>query len=182
MLDRFRIAGLVWVMSVAFCISGRGEDAAGIVAKTGYGNFLLDDNGTLRQFLLSGGRDGSQFDPDSWRPARGDKVAVSFHLNENKLVVDQATLAEAGPLTPTGLASPIEVEIVKAGRSGVRVRIASGHTLLFLFDRELQRIPSGWMPLAGEKAIISYRVERGGPFGPGRFGVNYVAERLEKTP
>ena len=166
--------------SLMFVMTGWGEEASGLVAKTGYGNVVLDDGGTMRAFSLSARR--TLYAPEMWRPARGDQVQVSFYVDGNKLVVSKMELVEAGPETPPAdFCSPVAVEIVESGKSGVRAKIPSGHVLKFHYVKKTQKIPLGWMPIAGEKASLTFTCERGGPFGPGVFGVNYVIGTIEKV-
>ena len=77
----------------------------------------------------------------------------------------------------TDLASPVEVEITETGRSGIRAKIPSGQIVRFAYDRGVQRLPAGWVPVVGEKARVTFRLdaERG-------FTVGYWAQNLEKLP
>ena len=172
------MVGLLYLL--LFVATGLGEEISCLVNKVGYGNVVLDDGGTMRAFSLSAKR--TQYVPEMWRPANGDKVKASFYVDGNKLVITQMELVEAGPDTPPAdLSSPLDVEIVESGKSGVKAKIPSGHVLKFQYVKRTQKIPLGWMPMAGEKANLSFTCKRGGPFGPGAFGVNYVIGTIEKV-
>ena len=165
---------------VALVATGWADEVVGKVTDTGFGSFMLDDAGTLRQFNLSSRN--TAYEPTAWRPTSGDEIRVAFTPIQNRrgttvLAVDQATLVKAGPHTLVDLASPVEVEITETGRSGIRGKIPSGQIVRFAYDRGVQRIPAGWVPVVGEKARVTFRLdaERG-------FTVGYWAQNLEKLP
>ena len=172
---------IVWmcVVFAALCAPrGWSDDAKGVITDTGLGSFTIDEVGTLRQFNLSS--KNTVYAPATWRPTKGDSVSLTFTPIANKrgntvLAVDLVTLVKAGPDTLVDLSSPVAAEIVETGRSGVRARIAGGHILRFAYGRGVQKTPPGWVPVVGEKAKISFRIEPG--FG---FGLNYVADAIEK--
>ena len=165
---------------VALVAVGWADEVVGKVTDTGFGSFMLDDAGTLRQFNLSSRN--TAYEPTAWRPTSGDEIRVAFTPIQNRrgttvLAVDQATLVKAGPHTLVDLASPVEVEITETGRSGIRGKIPSGQIVRIAYDRGVQRIPAGWVPVVGEKARVTFRLdaERG-------FTVGYWAQNLEKLP
>ena len=172
---------LVCVVSAVLCATrGWGEESKGVISGTGLGSFTINDGGTLRQFNLSS--KNTLYAPATWRPMRGDDVRVAFTPIQNKrgntvLAVDRVTLVKAGPDTLVDVPSPAMAEIVETGRSGIRARIADGHVLRFAYGRGVRKSPPGWVPVVGEKAKISFRIEPG--FG---FGLNYVADAIEKSP
>lgn len=172
------VVALISVFAVV--AAGWADEVAGKVTDTGFGSFMLDEAGTLRQFNLSSRN--TVYEPTSWRPTSGDEIRVAFTAIQNRrgttvLAVDKATLVAAGPHTLVELASPVEVEITETGRSGIRGKIPSGQIVRFAYDRGVQRIPAGWVPVVGEKARVTFRLdaERG-------FTVGYWAQNLEKLP
>ena len=172
---------VVAMMAVMFIAApGWADEVAGKVADTSFGAFMLDEAGTLKQFNLSARN--TVYEPTTWRPTAGDEIRVTYTSIQNRrgatvLAVDTATLVKAGPHTLTDLASPVEVEITETGRSGIRGKIPSGQVVRFAYDRGVQRLPAGWVPVVGEKARVTFRVdaERG-------FTVGYWAQSLEKQP
>ncbi len=172
---------IVWTC-VAFAALGAargwGDNAKGLITDTGLGSFVLADAGTMRQFNLSS--KNTVYAPATWRPTKGDSVSLTFTPLANKrgntvLAVELATLVKAGPDTLVDLPSPVAAEILESGRRGIRARVAGGHVLRFAYGRGIQKMPVGWLPVAGEKTKISFRIEPG--FG---FGLNYVADKIEK--
>jgi hypothetical protein len=175
---KFALAALIAVMFIP--VSGRADEVAGKVADTSFGAFMLDDAGTLKQFNLSARN--TVYEPTTWRPTAGDEIQVTYTPIQNRrgatvLAVDTAMLVKAGPHTLTDLASPIEVEITETGRSGIRGKIPSGQIVRFAYDRGVQRLPAGWVPVVGEKVRVTFRLDadRG-------FTVGYWAQSLEKLP
>ena len=175
---KFAVAALIAVMSSA--VPSWADEVVGKVANTSFGSFMLDDAGTLKQFNLSARN--TVYEPATWRPTAGDEIRVTYTSIQNRrgatvLAVDKATLVKAGPHTLTDLASPVEVEITETGRSGIRAKIPSGQIVRFAYDRGVQRLPAGWVPVVGEKARVTFRLdaERG-------FTVGYWAQNLEKLP
>ncbi len=150
------------------------DQATGLVQSCARGSVTLDDNGTLRLFNLSSRQ--TVYEPLTWRPTVGDKVDFLFVVNKGTLVVNKATLLEAGPNTIADLASPAVVTIVEKGRSGVIGQLESGHTIRFASSRRTIWEPAGWLPTPGEKAEVKFQTvkER---FG---FGVVFDATRIAK--
>jgi hypothetical protein len=166
------------VLAALWGTNGWSEEVTGSVTEAGYGQFKLNDGDITRLFLLSG--KSSQYEPDTWRPAVGDELRVDFLVVPGRrgiatLSVVKATLLKAGPSTPVNMESPLAVELVEVGRSGVRARIPSGHILKFSPGRGAIYLPPGWVPMAGEKATINYRVQ------PQGFGIDYIMEKMEKV-
>ncbi len=172
------LAGVV--LAMAWGTTVRGEEVAGSVVELGHGTFKLNDGDITRLFNLSS--KGTQYEPDTWRPAVGDDVNVDFLVVPGRrggatLSVVKVSMLKAGPNTPADLRSPVAVEIIEVGRSGVRARIPSGHILKFNPGRGVVYQPPGWIPMPGEKAMITFRVQSE-RFG---FNIDYVMERMEKV-
>lgn len=175
-----KIAFATWMAASSIAVSGWADEVAGKVANTGFGSFMLDDAGTLRQFNLSARN--TAYEPATWRPTSGDEIRVTYTPTQGRrgktvLAVDVATLVQAGPQTITDLASPVDVEITETGRSGIRAKIPGGQIVRFAYDRGVQRIPAGWVPAVGEKARVVFRQD-----GGRGFAVGYWAQSLEKLP
>ena len=178
-MNRFlKIACMMMIALAGMNAATWADEVAGKVANTGFGSFMLDDAGTLRQFNLSARN--TVYEPTAWRPTSGDEIRVTYTPIQNKrgttvLAVDKATLVKAGPHTLVDLASPVEVEITETGRNGIRGKVPGGQIVRFAYDRGVQRIPAGWVPVVGEKARVTFRLdaERG-------FTVGYWAQSLEK--
>lgn len=172
------LAGVV--LAMAWGTTVRGEEVAGSIVELGHGTFKLNDGDITRLFNLSS--KGTQYEPDTWRPAVGDDVNVDFLVVPGRrggatLSVVKVSMLKAGPNTPADLRSPVAVEIIEVGRSGVRARIPSGHILKFNPGRGVVYQPPGWIPMPGEKAMITFRVQSE-RFG---FNIDYVMERMEKV-
>ena len=168
------------VLAAIWGTTARGEEVAGSVVELGHGSFKLNDGDITRLFNLSS--KGTQYEPDTWRPAVGDDVNVDFLVVPGRrggatLSVVKVTMLKAGPNTPGDLRSPVSAEIIEVGRSGVRARIPSGHILKFNPDRGVVYQPPGWVPMPGEKATITFRVQSE-RFG---FNIDYIMERMEKV-
>lgn len=175
-----KIAGAAMIASMLIAVPGWADEVTGKVADTSFGAFMLDDAGTLRQFNLSSRN--TSYEPTTWRPTSGDEVRVAYTPIQNRrgttvLAVDKAILVKAGAHTLVDLASPVDVEITETGRSGIRGKIPGGQIVRFAYDRGVQRLPAGWVPVVGEKARVTFRLdaERG-------FTVGYRAQNLEKLP
>ena len=175
---KFAVAALIAVMLIA--VPGWADEVAGKVADTSFGAFTLDDAGTLKQFNLSARN--TVYEPTTWRPTAGDEIRVTYTPIQNRrgatvLAVDKAALVKAGANTLTDLASPVEVEITETGRSGIRGKIPGGQIVRFAYDRGVQRLPAGWVPVVGEKARVTFRQD-----GEHGFTVGYWAQSIEKLP
>lgn len=178
MKTSLRVVFVALIAVVALVAVGWADEVVGKVADTGFGSFMLDDAGTLRQFNLSSRN--TSYEPSAWRPTSGDEIRVAYTPTPSRrgatvLAVDQATLVKAGPHTLVELVSPVEVEITETGRSGIRGKIPSGQIVRFAYDRGVQRNPAGWVPVVGENARVTFRLDadRG-------FTVGYWAQNLEK--
>jgi len=162
------LAGIVSIALIG--TTGRGDDikagtvksqeTKGLIKDTGFGSFVLDEKGTARQFNLSASK--SQYEPAVWRPAKGDQVSVVFTPIPKKdgnvvLAVDNVTLVKAGPDTVPDLKSPIVVEIVDTGRSGIKGKVPTGQIVEFSFERGSKRVPEGWVIAVGEKAKVEFK-------------------------
>lgn len=172
----------IWAVCGLLCcgLAMAEEPATGIVSETGYGDFKLDEKGTVRQFNLS--QKTSQFDPDAWRPTKGDKVTVTFTVTEtkrgSKLVVDKVTLVKAGPDTLLPPASPVTATVVEKGKTALLVKLAKGDGEMRLATgKKTEYLPVGWVPQAGEKVKIDFRVEKSRM----TYNVNFVADKVEKV-
>lgn len=159
--------------------AGPSEHAAGLIADTSFGSFQLNEKGTLRQFNLSSSK--TRYEPESWRPSKGDEVKVLFTPTEGRrggtvLAVDKLTLIKPGPDTVVNLDNPVVVEIVEVGASGVRAKLPKGQVIKFNFGRDTKRLPSGWVIAAGERARITFQIK------PNRFSgaSNYAIDQIEK--
>ncbi len=173
---------MVWGMMILVgSVVSFADEAAGRIADTGFGSFKLDEKGTLRQFNLSHSK--TVYEPTTWRPNEGDEVKVAFTATPNKrgdvvLAVDKLTMVKAGPSTIANLTSPVIVEIVETGSSGVKVKLPKGQIVKFDFGRNTKRLPAGWVMAVGEKAKITFEAK------VNRFTnrVGYAAEQIEKQP
>jgi hypothetical protein len=155
------------------------DETTGIVADTGFGSFTLDEKGTMRKFNLSSS--SSQYEPGGWRPTPGDELNVTFTVVPGKnggavLAVGKVTLVKAGPST-VAVTSPIVVEVVEVGKSGVNAKVPTGQIVKFNYQRSTQKIPVGWMPVIGNKAKLDVHFEK----GFGGFKVNYLIDKMEKV-
>ena len=59
---------------VALVAVGWADEVVGKVTDTGFGSFMLDDAGTLRQFNLSSRN--TAYEPTAWRPTSGDEIQI----------------------------------------------------------------------------------------------------------
>jgi hypothetical protein len=155
-----------------------GEEAAGRVTETGFNTLKMDDKGTLRQFHTSA---RTQYEPSTWRPGTGDEISITYAPGQSRrgvaiLAVGKMTLVKPGPETVTDLASPVVVEIVEVGSSGVRGRLPKGQVVKFATGRGTQRVPAGWVIAVGERARITFQAK------PNRFsgGLVFAVDRIEK--
>ena len=175
-----------WMMVVAGIVGlalapsvGAQDKVSGKVAETAFGKFKVDDGATPRWFSQS--QKTSSYQPESWRPTVGDQVSLTYHMQPGKkgtaVVADETTLVKAGPNTITSLTSPQTVTILESGRSGVRTKLAGGQEIRFTLPRTVELLPAGWAMTAGEKAKVTFTIEK----GRAGFGVNYVASKLEKA-
>lgn len=156
----------------------RGEEATGAVLECTQGAFKMNADGTVRFFKLS--MRATQYEPETWRPTKGDQVTVDFRVHDTELVVQRAKLVAPGPDTISDLDNPVAVEVVQDVRSFpnkyLDAKIASGHTVRFATGGTRWE-PVGWLPAPGEKAVVEYRAKRQ-MFG---FGVDLVALKVTKV-
>jgi hypothetical protein len=180
MYAMIRGALAVAALAMGMVAGARAEDnkAAGKVTEAKFGTVTVDDKGTARQFNFS--QKTSQFDPEMWRPAADDQVSLTFHSETGKrgtvLVVDKVTLVKAGPNSVSTLTSPLAVEVLESGRSGLRAKIPSGQVVKFTLQRGATVTPAGWVPAAGEKATLTFTAEKARV----GYGINYFVTKLEK--
>lgn len=171
-------------LMIAFCtgiLVAGAEETKGTIKETGFGKFKLEEKGgTVRLFHIA--KKTTTYEPDTWRPSEKDKVTIAFTQIRKRsatiLRVDKITLTKAGPNTIT-IESPVKVEIIKFGRTGVIVKLtdqAKGKEIRFTKHRKTRYIPAGWAPSPGEKARIEFVIK------PSRFtnGLNYQANKIEK--
>jgi ribosomal protein S1 len=151
----------------------------GTVTETGWGKFkVAEDQGVTK--LLYQSKKVSAYKPYDWRPVVGDRVSVECMTVQKRngtiLQVTTATLKKAGPST-VQIKSPVEVIITETGRSGYKVQIkASRKKLKFTRHRGTVVSPVGWVPVAGDKALITYTAKSSRM----RFGLTYQVEKIEK--
>lgn len=172
------IGSALIVIASAGNITALGEETAGMVSETGFGSFTLDEKGLSRKFSLSAAT--SQYEPAAWRPTPGDSVKVVFAATQNKrgatvLTVGKTMLVKAGPDTLVSLESPVSVEITEVGRTGIKGKIPKGQIVRFGYQRAMQKVPAGWVPVVGEKAILTFQTKVGR-------GVDRLIDKMEKTP
>ncbi len=87
-----------------------------------------------------------------------------------------ATLVERGP-DSIEIKSPVKVQILEKGRSGVKASIeGTDKVLRFTTARETVWDPAGWAPNAGEKAQITFHLQAS-TIG---FNLAYIAEKIEQ--
>ena len=162
---------------LAFATITKADEASGIVTNTSFGAFQLDEHGTVRQFNLS--RSKTIYSPDSWFPQAGDKVKVTFIVSTGSkpvLEVQKAELIKSGPDSIPPMTSPITVEIVDPGRSGWQCKLPTGQIVKFESSRKTELLPVGVVLAIGQKVKVSFHVEKAFTFG-----INYVADKLEKV-
>ena len=156
------------------------DEVSGTVAEKGFGSFKLSDkSGTARLFNES--QRSTKYSPDTWRPANGDTVKVSYTEVQKKSgivhAVDTVTLVTRGPES-VEIKSPVTVQILEKGRGAVKVKLGdSDKVVRFLTGKATTWQPSGWAPSAGEKAKISFHAQAA-PIG---FTVSYVADSIEQV-
>jgi hypothetical protein len=174
------------VVAVALVVSGlvlagsvMGGEAAGTISEKGFGSFkLADKDGTQRLFNESSR--STRYEPDSWRPAMGDKVSVTYTEVQKKsgivLAVDLVKLVKRGP-NSVEISSPADVEIIETGRSGVKATI-KGKVVRFSTGRTTTWSPTGWAPNVGDKARITFHTQAS-RINVGVMG--YVADSIEQV-
>jgi hypothetical protein len=156
----------------------RADEATGVITNTSFGAFQLDEKGTIRQFNLS--RANSVYVPDTWFPATGDKVKVTFTVKPEKtsvLEVQKVELLKIGPNSIPPMTSPINVEITETGRSGWKAKLPSGQIVKFEKSRNTVLTPAGLVLAPGQKAKIDFHAEK----AVFTFGITYIADKVEKV-
>ena len=111
----------------------------------------------------------------------GDKVSLDYMQVTGRggtiLQAMTVKLEKAGPDT-LRLESPVEVQIVETGRTGIIVRlIKENKQIRFTRHRKTEMLPLGWTPSAGEKAKIHFEVKS----ATWTFGINYQANKVEQV-
>jgi hypothetical protein len=170
--------GLVFACLLAGPAVLMADEATGVITTTSFGAFQLDEKGTIRQFSLS--RAKSVYVPDTWFPASGDKVKVTFTVNPEKttvLEVQKVELLKIGPKNTPPMTSPITVEITEAGRSGWKAKIPTGQIVKFEKSRNTAVSPAGLVLTPGQTAKIEFHVEK----AMFAFGITYIADKVEKV-
>ncbi len=177
-MSAYRLCAVIAAVAF-FAVHAGADEASGKVTELGFGSFKLDEKGTVRLFNVS--RDKTTYDPSLWRPSPGDEISVVFAVTTGRkgqvLAVSQVKLTKAGPETVQDLTSPVVVEVTEVGRIAIKAKTPSGKSVRFAIGRETQRIPAGWVPSAGEKASIEFKVEK----AKAGFGVVYTILKMEKA-
>ena len=179
MKTRVLLLGLVCGVCTAMAAnSPKTEEASGLVTNTSHGAFQLQEQDVIRQFNLS--RADSVYEPDTWYPASGDKVNVSFvttsGVKSPTLKVLKIQLVTPGPDTLTTLTSPAVVEVVEIGHLDFIARMPTGQHVKFLTGRHTKSVPEGLVLAKGEKIRIEFRVEK----AFSGFGFNHPVDKIEK--
>ena len=166
------------VLMAAFCApAARGVEAVGVVKEHNIGDFKLDSADTIRFFKLRIRE--TQYSPEAWRPRTGDRIRVQYRENESILVVTEVELLSPGPDTVSDLVNPVAVEIAEdmrpAGNARLAAKLRSGHMIDFNSEK-IRMDPVGWVPKAGEKAVVEFRAQRNWL----DCGVTFVAFKVTK--
>jgi len=153
----------------------------GTINQVGFGKYsIIDSKGS--ELLLNISRRETQYEPKLWRPAKDDKVSATYYekagRNGAKLVAKNVTLVKAGPNTII-ITSPATVTITETGRSGFKTTLTDydEKALKFTRHRGTKIVPTGWLPAAGEKAVITFRLQQA-KFG---FNVAYMADEVKRV-
>ena len=87
-------------------------------------------------------------------------------------------MAKAGPNT-VNITSPVNVTIVETGRSGFKTTLDDHNSIDKKFSRfrGTKMVPAGWVPKPGEKAIITFHVQK----AKFTFSVSYLADEVKKA-
>lgn len=161
-------------------LTAAAEEMTGPVAEIGYGKIIVKDKtDTARQISLS--QRDTNYSPEDWRPAAGDRVTVTFTETESRrgkvLEASLVKLEKAGPSSIVNLKSPVVVTVAETGRTGIKATLPDGKEIKFSRHGGTVYTPAGWQPAAGEKVRVTFRVQ------PARvgFGLNYVSDAVEKV-
>ncbi len=174
------VAAVFFCSLLTFAQGGTTDAVKGTIMEGGFNKFKLQDkSGTSWLFYPS--QKATGYEPADWRPNEGDEVAVASievkRRDATILQANQITLLKAGPNT-FRFKSPVEVEIVEAGRSGYRAKVLSvGATVKFGNQRGMQMVPAGWLPAMGERAIITF-ITKPIPIG---YSMGYYIVKMEKV-
>ena len=179
MKTRVLLLGMVCGVCAAMAANSlQAEEASGMVTNTTHGAFQLQEKGVLRQFNLS--RADSVYEPDTWYPACGDKVNVSFvttpGVKSPTLKVLKIKLVTPGPNTLTTLTSPATVEVVETGHLDFLAKMPTGQHVKFLTGRHTKSVPEGLVLTKGDKIRIEFRIEK----AFSGFGFNHSVDKIEK--
>ncbi|MFO7605259.1 MAG: hypothetical protein R6W72_03005 [Desulfurivibrionaceae bacterium] len=179
----------IWLLVAALLVftgPGVGETRAeagdrtvsGVIAEDGFGRFILRSDAG-KSMTFNTGR-ATEYQPDDFRPHKGDKVKVTYYDMEARGKTVQAVsllkLIKANPNFKEP-PNPATGTIKEAGRRAFDIHIpAIDKAWKFEVARGWKTIPKGWKPAAGDKVKVSYnRV-------PSRFTSSYVyqLETMEK--
>jgi len=176
---RFAVAICALAFLSALSVA-RADEAAGVVTEMGFNKIAIKDKaGALRQLTLSQG--DTKFDPDTWRPAEGDAVIVTFTQQDGRrgpvLTASLVKLGKAGPNSIANLKSPIVVSVTESGKTGIKATLPDGKAIKFTRHSGTVYTPAGWVPASGEKARVVFRIQ------PARlgYGLTYLADTIEKA-
>jgi hypothetical protein len=156
-----------------------GKNVTGIIIDIGRGRYVVKEKKGIER-LIYVSRHQTTFTPKAWRPARDDRVRISYYGIQGrrgvKLVATSIKLLKAGAGTVI-LKSPVRGKIVKTGRRAVLVFIPSRDLQVrFATGRNTILRPAGWIPRAGEKVKITFKAVR----SRWRNRMGYVAEKIER--
>lgn len=179
-MSRRKLALVACVSCFAIgAIPARADEMRGVVSNTGYGKLeVRDRDDTLRQIALS--QKDTVYRPETWRPAKEDKVKVTYALTQSRrgtvLAASLVELEKAGPNSVVDLKSPVKVTVTEVGRTGIKATIPDDKELKFVTHRGTVYTPAGWQPASGDKARVTFRIQ------PARIGsgLNYMADAIEK--
>ena len=173
-----------WLLSAALAAglwggAARAEEALGDVLELAFGNLRLKEAGGAELALAVTQRE-TRYQPDTWRPAAGDRVSVAYTRSEGRrgpvLTATLVKLLKAGANSLADLKSPAEVAVLGFGRSGLKAEISGRRKVTFLPHAGTVYLPAGWQPAAGQQAHVEFRIQ---PAKVG-FGLVYLADKVEK--
>jgi len=153
----------------------------GIIKEPGYGKYSVETaDGT--EFLLHVSKRETTFTPELWRPAKGDQISADYYektgRNGTIIVIRKIELVKAGPNT-INITSPVNVTIVETGRSGFKTTLDDYNDIdkKFARFRGTKTNPAGWVPRSGDKAVITFHVQK----ARFTFNVAYLADEVKKA-
>ncbi len=152
----------------------------GVITESGFGKYRIKDNTGLERLFYVGKKKTVYEPSDWWRPGVGDSVALECVEETRRgnpiMVIKSIRLVKAGPNT-IKVESPAEVKITQVGRRAIRAQVAGrGQAIQFLRTRRMKVIPTGWIPVAGELARITFST-KASPFSS---GINKTMSQVEK--